>query len=69
MKLGLGGNLRAYDSVIIPHQNRNNLVEVDQEVRESLEIHTVKTIDEVLLLALEGTSGMRVKLLNNYANL
>lgn len=32
-------------SVIIPHRNKANLVDVEPEIREKMSIHLVKTID------------------------
>jgi ATP-dependent Lon protease len=43
------------DTIILPRDNEKDLVEVPEEVRDSLCIHLVETIDEVLLLALEDT--------------
>lgn len=34
--------------------NRTSLMELDSEIKDKLQIHLVKTIDEVLYLALEG---------------
>ncbi len=40
--------------LIMPSENEKDLEEVPQEVRESLQIHLVESMDEVLRLALEG---------------
>ncbi len=32
-------------SVIIPHRNNANLVDVEAEIKEKMSIHLVKTID------------------------
>jgi ATP-dependent Lon protease len=40
-------------TVIIPEDNRKDLVEIPKNVTESLDIHPVRWIDEVLDLALE----------------
>jgi len=62
---GIKGKLLAasragIDTVVIPKRNEKDLVEVPQEVRESLGIHLVDTIDEALTLTLgaklEGAS-------------
>ena len=41
------------DTIILPKDNEKDLVEVPEEVRDSLNINFVETIDEVLSLALE----------------
>lgn len=48
--------------------NKNNLTELDPEIKEKLIIHTVKSIDEVFYLALEG-NGSKIKTISNLANL
>jgi ATP-dependent Lon protease len=40
-------------TVVIPEENRKDLTEIPKNVTESLEIHTVRWIDEVLDIALE----------------
>ena len=54
--------------VIIPEENRKDLVEIPQNVKDKLEIHPVKWIDQVLELALQyspipgdGKAGKDVK--------
>jgi len=42
--------------VIIPHANTRDLEELPQEVRDAIRFHPVKTMDEVLKLALRGAS-------------
>jgi ATP-dependent Lon protease len=42
--------------VIIPHANLRELEELPQEVRDSINFHPVKTMDEVLKLALRGAT-------------
>jgi ATP-dependent Lon protease len=42
--------------VIIPHANLRELEELPEEVRESIRFHPVKTMDEVLKLALRGAA-------------
>jgi len=39
--------------VVIPHQNKKDLVDIDDEVKKDLEIFPVKWIDEVFDIALE----------------
>lgn len=41
------------DTILLPKDNEKDLVEVPEEVRDSLDIKLVETIDEVLSLALE----------------
>jgi ATP-dependent Lon protease len=41
------------DTIIVPKDNEKDLSELPEEVRDTLNIHLVETIDEVLLLALE----------------
>jgi ATP-dependent Lon protease len=41
-------------TIILSKENEKDLVEIPEEVRDDLTIHTVDTIDEVLTLALEG---------------
>ena len=41
------------DTIILPKDNEKDLIEVPEEVRNSLCINLVETIDEVLVLALE----------------
>ena len=41
------------DTIILPKDNEKDLVELPEDVRESLNINLVETIDEVLSLALE----------------
>jgi ATP-dependent Lon protease len=41
------------DTIILPKDNEKDLPEVPEEVRDSLCINFVETIDEVLALALE----------------
>jgi ATP-dependent Lon protease len=40
--------------VIIPWQNARDLPDIPAEVREGLQFHPVRTMDEVLALALAG---------------
>ena len=40
-------------TVIIPHENERDLIEIPENVKADLSIHPVKWIDEVLKLALE----------------
>ncbi len=40
---------------ILPKENAKDLVELPDDVKESLEIHTVETVDEVWRIALEDT--------------
>ncbi|HEX6975043.1 MAG TPA: S16 family serine protease, partial [Vicinamibacterales bacterium] len=40
-------------TVIIPEENRKDLVDIPKNVTQSLEIHPVRWIDEVLDIALE----------------
>ena len=42
-------------TVIIPLENRKDLVEISDEIKEGLDIHPVQWIDEVLDLALESS--------------
>ena len=41
------------DTIILPKDNEKDLGELPEEVRDSLTVHLVETIDEVLLVALE----------------
>jgi ATP-dependent Lon protease len=43
------------DTIIVPKDNEKDLTEIPEEVRDTLSIHLVETIDEVLLLALEDS--------------
>ena len=43
------------DTIILPKDNEKDLTEVPEEVRDSLCIHLVETIDEVLAFALEDS--------------
>jgi ATP-dependent Lon protease len=43
--------------VLIPHQNLRDLDDIPEEVRASVSFHPVRTMDEVLKLALEGREG------------
>jgi predicted ATP-dependent protease len=43
--------------VLIPHQNERDLDDVPEEVRNAVSFHPVKTMDEVLELALERREG------------
>ena len=43
--------------VILPKENEKDLEDVPEEVRETLEIHLVESMDEVLRLALDGDIG------------
>lgn len=48
-------------TVLIPEENRRDLEEIPDNVKADLDIHPVKTIDEVLSLALlNPVSGMEV---------
>jgi ATP-dependent Lon protease len=42
--------------VIIPHANARDLEELPQEVRDAIRFHPVRTMDEVLHLALRAPS-------------
>ena len=44
------------ETVILPRRNQKDLVDVPDEVRESLRIELVDTLDEVLALALETST-------------
>ncbi len=46
-------------TVIIPEENKKDLVDLPENITESLEIHPVKWIDEVLDLALERPLGLK----------
>ena len=58
--LGIGGlkekavaaHRNAVRHVLIPHQNMRDLEELPQEVRSGITFHPVKTMDDVLALAL-----------------
>ncbi|CAD8175053.1 unnamed protein product [Paramecium pentaurelia] len=50
-------------NVIIPYRNKANLVDVEAEIKEKMSIHLVKTIDQVLQIALEG-NGPNFKMIN-----
>ena len=59
---GIKGKLLAasragIDTVVIPKRNEKDLAEVPDEVRESLGIHLVDTIDEALALTLGGATA------------
>ena len=41
------------DTIIVPKDNEKDLGEIPEEVRDSITINLVETIDEVLALALE----------------
>jgi ATP-dependent Lon protease len=41
--------------VILPKENEKDVEEIPAEVRESMEVHMVESMDEVLRLALDGT--------------
>ena len=43
------------DTIIVPKDNEKDLVEVPEEVRDSLNINLVESIDEVLSIALEDS--------------
>jgi len=43
------------DTIILPKDNEKDLGELPEEVRDSLTVHLVDTIDEVLLVALEDS--------------
>ena len=43
------------DTIILPKDNEKDLSELPEEVRDSLTVHLVETIDEVLLIALEDS--------------
>ncbi|HKG60507.1 MAG TPA: endopeptidase La [Pyrinomonadaceae bacterium] len=43
------------DTIILPKDNEKDLIELPDEVRDSLTVHLVETIDEVLLVALEDS--------------
>jgi ATP-dependent Lon protease len=47
--------------VLIPDQNVRDLEELPQEVRDAVSFHPVKTMDEVLALALEMRPESRVR--------
>jgi ATP-dependent Lon protease len=44
-------------TVIIPEENRKDLAEMPKNITDSLDIHPVRWIDEVLNLALERLPG------------
>ena len=46
--------------VIIPHENEKDLAEIPENVREDLEIHCVKLMDEVLQVALDRMPVPRI---------
>ena len=46
------------DTVVIPVENEKDLVEIPDEIKQGLDIHPVKWIDEVLALALEQTPAV-----------
>jgi ATP-dependent Lon protease len=55
---GIKGKLLAaaragIQTVVLPHRNEKDLVDVGPEVREKLEIRLADTIEEVLAIALE----------------
>jgi ATP-dependent Lon protease len=48
-------------TVIIPEENRKDLVDIPSNITDSLDIHPVRWIDEVLDLALEQPLGPKAK--------
>ena len=52
----LAANRAGIETVVIPKRNEKDLAEVPDEVRESLGIHLVDTIDEALALTLRGAT-------------
>ena len=53
----LAASRAGIDTVVIPKRNEKDLAEVPDEVRESLGIHLVDTIDEALALTLGGATA------------
>ena len=49
----LAAHAAGLTDVILPERNRGDLDEVPADVREQMRFHPVKTVDEVLALALE----------------
>jgi ATP-dependent Lon protease len=47
--------------VLIPQQNMRDLDDIPEEVRTSVSFHPVRTMDEVLQLALEGREGAALR--------
>jgi ATP-dependent Lon protease len=45
------------DTVIIPHENERDLIEIPKNIKQNLEIHPVRWIDEVLDIALGERPG------------
>ena len=45
-------------TVVLPKRNEKDLEDVPEEVRNSLGIHLVDTIDEALALTLDGTADV-----------
>jgi ATP-dependent Lon protease len=41
-------------TVVIPKENAKDLVELPEDVKQALSIHTVDSVDEVWQIALEG---------------
>lgn len=52
---GVAAHRHRIAHVIVPHANTKDLSELPEEVRNGVTWHTVKTMDEVLALALRGT--------------
>jgi ATP-dependent Lon protease len=52
---GVAAHRHRMAHVIVPHANTKDLSELPEEVRTGVTWHTVKTMDEVLALALRGT--------------
>ena len=51
----LAANRAGITRVILPLENERDLEEIPPDVRESMEFHLVESMDEVVLIALDGT--------------
>ncbi len=52
----LGACRAGIDRIVLPADNENDLEELPDQVRESVEFHPVETLDEVMALALRGVT-------------
>jgi ATP-dependent Lon protease len=53
----LAASRNGIKQIILPERNRNDLAEIPEKIKDQLQFHLVKKMDEVLAIALDAPVG------------